>query len=364
MNTPQRNLASRFGLAFSLADAGMTAGFGFLAYSSLTAKVMFAGIYGLMSLCLALIIPIAIAWALNDGKRATAGLLGALLLVGSIVNQITNVGFTSTMMGSEIHGNRVSNNRAAIASDTLGVLKDRHAKITAELVELDQGGKLEPPAAYAARIETLKNETENGRNIYARSKSCTDTTLKTSQIVCQGIRQAERTLANAERKVQLEREVAGLLPRLSAASDKSEEKQEQFSPIVAQMKTVSTMWTLSLAPDKDSQDWTVLWFALALSLLISALAIACNIIGATRSIEDARVIDGGTLRHSQRLIASDAPVEQRSREAMGDAGRYVERRETVIRTRDGKTRAFPPGLAAALDAMERQSEANRQILEA
>ncbi|WP_299477058.1 hypothetical protein [uncultured Paracoccus sp.] len=347
MTPAHRKMAARFGLAFSVADAGMTAGFGFLAYTAIAAKVMFAGVYGLMSLCLALVIPIAIAWSLNEGRRTTAALLGILLALGSIINQVTNVGFTSTMMGSEIHGNRITNNRAAIASDTLGILKDRHDKITSELEKLVG---LEPPAAYEARILKLKSETEGGRNIFARSKGCTDTTLKTSQMVCQGIAEATRTAENARRKVALETELAGLLPKLAKASDKSEEKQEEFSPIVAQMRTVSTMWTLSLAPDKDSQDWTVLWFSLFLSLLISALAIACNIIGATRSAEDARIIDGGTITPTHRMIASDTPAERGS----------FERETVTVTTRNGTRGTYDAGHASdlaragAIDASEIQ----------
>ena len=184
-------------------------------------------------------------------RNVAAGVIGVFALFFMIADALTNVGAVFAMRQSEIVGTQNNNLNAANARDQVERIKKRMEEIRARTTW--QTDYLSPDA-YDHRITALQNETERGRNIYQRSKECSNTTLPSSQKVCQAIASAHADKANALRRLELKSEMDQLQQELNAAKVQVSETPTVISTTLTQVRKLTSLATLNLDPSDNLQE--------------------------------------------------------------------------------------------------------------
>ena len=201
-------------------------------------------------------------------RSVAAAIVGFFAVFFMIADALTNVGAVFAMRQAEIVGTQNTNLNAANARDQVERIKARMAEIRARTTW--QADYLSPEA-YDHRITALQNETERGQNIYKRSKQCSDTTVASSQRVCQAIASAHADKANAAKRLELKSEMNQLQQELNAAKVQVAETPTVISTTLTQVRKLTALATLTLDPDDDQRE---IGYLVITGLLGLVLAIA------------------------------------------------------------------------------------------
>ena len=130
--------------------------------------------------------------------------------------------------------------------------------------------KYESPETYDAMINQQKQIVDRGRNVYQRTKECTDTTLPISSQVCQAIDKLKADQANAVRRQIILSELKTLGEQLKTAKGEVSEQKVVANPAQAQVQSITT-WFLLDRQTTDRTDW---WGAKAIMLYMTVLSTA------------------------------------------------------------------------------------------
>jgi hypothetical protein len=260
------------GIFFICIDAAMTLGFGVaLGRPDDPFRLPMALALGGLSFVLgAILLPLALTlW--QAGYRVMPYFIAGVLFLGWWGNLASNAGFSAAMLQTEIISAANTNQVAADAREKVARLRKRDEELTKQIDFKPTFGGSEwlAPASYDAMIVRAKNETENGRNIFARSKGCTETTLASSQRVCQLIADATAAKANAEARLQWVAERKQIRAELKEAEKYSKENQVAVSSAASQAEFMARFVTASLKPGQTVMSWTTMFTALGISILIS-----------------------------------------------------------------------------------------------
>lgn len=266
------------GMLFVAVDSLMTFGFGMFTGSDVYFKPVMAVALGAASGVLGGILVPLTAYLYERGYRLFPYFLCCVLFIGFWLNLASNAGFSAAMLQTEIVQAKNANVLARDAREHVARLRKRDAELTARINwEPQAGGKVWlSPEAYDGMINAAKQETENGRNIWQRSKQCTNTTLESSQRVCQRIASLEATRANAMARTPLINERNQVRAELKDAERYSKQNQMAVSAGASQAEFVARFVTANLKPGQAVMDWTTMLTALAISFLISLLGWTLN----------------------------------------------------------------------------------------
>ena len=168
--------------------------------------------------------------------------------------------------------------------------------------------KYESPETYEALIMEQKQRTDRGRNIFARTKQCTDTTLPVSEQVCREIARLEAQAANARRRQVILAEIKTLGDQLKVARGEAETNKKMTNPALAQTRALTAWFTL----DRESDDRTDWWGGKSIMLYLTVLLTGLITIlgwelgGSQTPIREA---PQPRPRPNNRWIASEVPSE-------------------------------------------------------
>ena len=190
------------------------------------------------------------------------------------VNVVTDYGVSASIRdGSMIRSLNV-NNTAKDARHEITRLKKRISEIRATT---QWRSTYLSPDAYDAQVLALKNETERGRNIWQRSKECTNTTVASSERVCKAIAAAIAAKANASNRLSLKAELVQLERELVEAKARSSDNQAVSNPAIAQIRSVVSWVGLSKETSENKIYWGNQGIMLVTCLLMTAAIIALSI---------------------------------------------------------------------------------------
>ncbi len=131
--------------------------------------------------------------------------------------------------------------------------------------------KYESPETYEALIVEQKQRTDRGRNIFARTKQCTDTTLAVSEQVCREIARLEAQKANAIRRQVILAELKTLGAQLEQARTESEVNKKMTNPALAQTRAITAWFKMDRRADEASDWWGGKSIMLYLTVLLTGL---------------------------------------------------------------------------------------------
>ena len=238
-------------LVVTLVSMGFTGFFGWIAgggyiFFSIVGAVGLATISALSPLLWS-----RVAVMQAKGNGLAAGVLACFAMLFLVTDALTNIGSVFAMRETEIVGVKNTNENAHNARDQVERIKKRMADIRGQTTW--QTDYLSPEA-YDYEIAALQNETERGRNIYQRSKQCSDTTVKSSQRVCQAIASAQANKANATKRLELKAEMVQLQEELTQAKADVVDTPTVVSAAMTQVEKLTSLATLTLNPDADQQE--------------------------------------------------------------------------------------------------------------
>ena len=130
--------------------------------------------------------------------------------------------------------------------------------------------KYNAPESYDALINAQMQVTERGRNIWQRSKQCTDTTVSSSQVVCQKIADLKAQKANAQRRQVVLSEIAVLDKELRGAKADVSQNGIASNAALAPIAKLVSMLTLTLDNKKSDVAWGENFFVLFFTIVISS----------------------------------------------------------------------------------------------
>lgn len=164
----------------------------------------------------------------------------------------------------------------------------------------------ESPETYDAKINQQKQIVDNGRNVWQRTKECSDTTLPTSSQVCQAIDQLKADKANAERRQIILSELKTLGEQLQIAKGEVSDQKVISNPAQAQVQSITTWFLL----DRETSDRTDWWGAKAIMLYMTVLSTAIITylgfkIGALQAQYEAEEVPVRRVRHNRWLPPPD-----------------------------------------------------------
>ncbi len=256
------------GAAFTLASAGLSAYFGWLRAMGTVAPVQIASaaICGGIALALAMFVTRRerLRYEGRTPHFRSAGVAVFILLIANITTD-----FMATQSLFDLTSTRADNiNTDAInARNTVRDLNDRVKDLKSETAFKT---KFDAPEAYTALINQQKQITERGRNIWQRSKQCTDTTVKSSQDVCVEIASLQANRENAKRRQVILPELAELERQLAAAKKVVAANRKEANAAVTPVDNLTGMLVNALDPSKDTRKWGQNYFIAFLTLVFSA----------------------------------------------------------------------------------------------
>ena len=183
--------------------------------------------------------------------------------------------------------------------------------------------KYESPETYDALISQQKQVVDRGRNVFERTKECTDTTLPISSDVCQAIEKLKADRANAVRRQIILSELKTLGEQLRIAKAEVSDQKVISNPAQAQVQSITT-WFLLDRKTSDRTDW---WGAKAIMLYMTILSTAIITylgfkIGALQAQYEAEPVPVRRVRHNRWLPAPeptqhDEPIPLKSEPVPG-----------------------------------------------
>lgn len=277
----------------------------------------------------------------RQGAHASAVLWLALGSFCGVVNILTDYGVSAAMRDQSIVQ---SSNQNALAKDARGEVKRLEKRIAEIRATTQWKTTWLSPEAYDAKILALKNETESGRNIFQRSKECTNTTVASSQRVCQAIAQATADKANAQNRLAMKAELVQLERELVEAKAQAADNQTVSNPAVAQIKSIVAWVGLS----REASDNKVFWGNQGI-MLITCVLMTFAIIGLSieQGLREGRHLEGdlAPVDHHPappRQLTTQAAPEPAERDAWRT---HYESRTTVVERQDDSLRALQDQLA-------------------
>ena len=258
------------GAAFTVASAALSGYFGWLRAAGTIAPVQIASaiICGGIALALAMFITRRERLRYEGIKRnaayRSAGFAVWILLIANVTTD-----FMATQALFDLTSTRADNmNTEAInARNTVKNLQGRIDNLKAEAAFKTTW---DSPAAFTARITQQKQITENGRNIWQRSKQCTNTTVASSQAVCVEIATLEANRENAKRRQVILAEIASLEKQLIEAKKVVRANKKEANAASTPVDNLTSMVLNALDPSKDAKKWGQNYFIAFLTLVFSA----------------------------------------------------------------------------------------------
>lgn len=257
-----------------IGSAALTGVFGWtFANNSFLLGIVFFAIFSSLSL----LVPILAEYVgeqAHVGNKKVAMMAGLFAGVFFLYDVATNFGTAALFRETEIVG---ATNKNTLAEDARNDVLRLESRISTIKQQTAWQTKYLAPEAYDAEILKMKNETENGRNIFARSKECTDTTVASSQRVCQGIAEATANKSNALARQGLKSEMLTLERELMEAKARSAEKPTVASAAITHARNAGAFVTGQMKPDETTLFWS------NYGLTFSG-ALACSLAGLVTSL--------------------------------------------------------------------------------
>ena len=223
------------------------------------------------------IVPIALGIAIVRASRYKAagnysGYYRMLLAVWCFLplNFMTDYGSTAAIFDMNVVASKNANTKAKDLRDSLARKRKELAAMKEERAWSDTG--LLSPQAYDAKVFALKNETENGRNIWKRSEQCQNTTVASSQRVCQAIATALANKAVAERRQVLLPEIQTREAEITSLEKEFRSSGTNFesSAVTAPISKLLMWITLTHNHDETQIMWGEAGFLLITTFIITA----------------------------------------------------------------------------------------------
>jgi hypothetical protein len=263
----QKNI-SKAGKVFTVVDAGMTAGFGWLASSLFVMKPVLAGGLGALSYTLAFLPAVALACYVR-GWRPFAFIIMAIYAGGFFGNFFSNYGLSAAIF----KGNVIqAQNKNLAHEDARTKVKRLRAELKGYQAVIDAPGPwMTSKDAQAALNRTVAAKEREGNRVRCGPKcEALDARARDLQLELGKAKAREDAIAGRKR-------VQGLL---KAAEAEAGDKPKEISVAAAQAEYLARIFSLDLKPDGDTVDWTLMGTSVAISLFISIFAHLCNLIAA------------------------------------------------------------------------------------
>lgn len=199
-------------------------------------------------------------------KRAVAVLL--------VANLLTDYSASTALRDLTLTHTDNTNTIATNARNEVSRLQAKIKKLQTERAWLRTD--LESPKAYDAKIFAQKQITERGRNIWQRSRQCTDTTLTSSQAVCTEIASLEATKQLSIRRTQLLPEISNLEAQLAAAKQSVAVNKKAGDAVSAPIIGIFHIIKRSLDNDEQEIRLGLSFFVLFMTVVFSAGIYYCS----------------------------------------------------------------------------------------
>ncbi|MGI9521254.1 MAG: hypothetical protein ACR2PG_06345 [Hyphomicrobiaceae bacterium] len=269
----QTNIA-RAGLALTAIDAAMTASFGWMVASSSLMKPIYFGALGGLSTMLAFLPVVAAAMF---GRRSIAlsflgGVVVAIYIGGFVANFFSNYGLTAAIFKSDIVAADHANRSRADARAMVQRLRARDAELTRRIALKPAIGpdvRL-APEAYAKLIETARLIRDNEARRGGCGPLCEAKTKELKDLEAAQANAVDRLAMIAERR-QVRRALADA--EVAAASH-----PPAVSVAKHQAEALASLLTQRLDLDKSVTDWTLIYVAAGISVLVSVFAHLGNLV--------------------------------------------------------------------------------------
>jgi len=232
---------------------------------------LFAGIMAFVCATAAFLVS-ALVWRTSMNWRArnwagfvTTGTLAAIAIAFNIVADYT----TASIFRDQVMV--MSDNTNVMAEQSRAEVERLEKAIANLRGESAWRTKYESPATYDALILEQKQVVDRGRNVYERTKQCTDTTLPISSQVCSEIARLEAQKANAQRRQVILAELKTLGEQLAIARQEVETHKKVANPAQAQVRSIVTWFRLDRNHTEHSDWWGAKSIMLYMTILLTAL---------------------------------------------------------------------------------------------
>ena len=240
---------------------------GYYGYSLMLGEMPFAGIMFAVCASVAFLVSLLVRLASLRFQRGEwvsfvmASVMAGIAIFFNIVSDYSSATIlrdsymVSVYNDNKLHDNAVA--EVARLEKAMGNLRAETAWRT----------KFESPETYEALIVEQKQRTDRGRNIFQRTKGCTDTTLAVSEEVCREIARLEAQKANAVRRQVILAELKTLGEQLVTARTEAETNKKLTNPALAQTRAITAWFTL----DRESSDGVDWWGGKSIMLYLTLL---------------------------------------------------------------------------------------------
>jgi hypothetical protein len=268
------------GHVFTITDAAMTAGFGWLVASSIYMKPVYFGALGALSYVLAFLPVVAFALYAR-GYKPLAAIVMIIYVGGFGANFFSNYGLSASVFKGNIIAADNANRRHSDARFRVSNLRDREAKAAARvdfrpkvvLSDTKQEVSFTNPKAYDALISAYQTKATNEDK---KRGGC--------GVKCEGFKTDVANLIGAQ-KAAVDRvaaiiELKQIRSELDEAQKAADKTPKSYSIAANQSEYLARLFTQSLQPGDTVKDWTLIYVAVGISLLVSIFAHMCNLISA------------------------------------------------------------------------------------
>lgn len=268
------------GHVFTVTDAAMTAGFGWLVASSIYMKPVYFGALGALSYVLAFLPVVAFALAAR-GYKPLAVVVMIVYVGGFGANFFSNYGLSASVFKGNIIAADNANRRYSDARFRVANLREREAKAAARvdfrpkviLSDTLQEVTFTNPKAYEGLISAYQTKATNEeKDRGGCGTKCEGFKTDVANLIGAQKSAMDRTVAIAELK-----QIRSELSEAQKAADKT---PKSYSIAANQSEYLARLFTQSLKPGETVKDWTLIYTAVGISLLVSIFAHLCNLISA------------------------------------------------------------------------------------
>ena len=243
----------------------------YFGWSIIGGEGLFAGIMAFVCATAAFLVSALVSRASGNFKAGNwSGFLVMAILAGlAIAFNIVADYTTASIFRDQVLVQ--SDNSNVVAEQSRGEVQRLEKAIANLRGESAWRTKFEAPQTYDALIMEQKQKVDRGRNIYQRTKQCTDTTLPISSQVCSEIARLEAQKANAQRRQVILAELKTLGEQLAIARNEVETNKKVSNPALAQVRSITTWFRLDRSPTDHSDWWGAKSIMLYMTILLTAL---------------------------------------------------------------------------------------------
>lgn len=253
---------------FTLASMALSAycGWNTAAGSHMAIKIAYAIMFSLVAFGLSVYVVRRERYRLSRDREAYTG---ARRIVWFLLaaNLLTDYSASASLRDMT---NVQANNETTVANNARNEVTRIETRLADLKGEKAWRTKFSAPEAYDAQINAQMQVTENGRNIFQRSKECTDTTVASSQAVCQAIANLNGEKAMAQRRQVVLAEIAALDKELRGAKADVAENGIASNAGLAPIAKLVSMLTLTLENQQSDIQWGENFFVLFFTIVISS----------------------------------------------------------------------------------------------